>query len=226
MFKVVNKSLLTTYLKKTITILILLSSAAFNVQGAIITYFNSSNYNSDINAMNTSLGIDASFIVEDFENNTLIDGLTVTDNFDGVGMYRLLSRSDAWDGSMVLYGHPSYALRSPLFSFDLAVSVFGISISGYQPGSGTTELFINGVSQGALMSGSTAATQRNTYLKIEAEAGEAITSVGFTQPVNDGIGYDHLSVSYGSVAIVPEPATSALLLLGLACIGLRSRKCN
>jgi hypothetical protein len=205
--------------KKLLPLLLL---AGFQVNAVTITYLGPENYNPDVNQTNANLGIDDTFIVEDFEDTILIDGLTITDNVDGVGTYRTLNYSN-WDGSSSLYGHPGFALHSPLFSFDTAVYSFGIGLAGYQPSANTTEFFVNGVSQGALLFDENGS--RNGYLFITAESGESISSIGFTQPENDGIAYDHLAVQYNAPVPVPVPATMWLFgsgLLGL--IGVARRR--
>jgi len=183
-----------------------------------ITSFPSSAYNVDTNVMNSTLGIDGTYVVEDFEDSTLIAGLTITDHADGIGSPSSVSNAViVWDGSTAMAAGlgPAHPIDDPIFSFSQTVMRFGIGISDYQSAFyGLTQILVNGTNIGAIPFDD---TLRDGYLFITAGNGEGINSVTFLQSNNDAIMYDHLAVQYAAV-----PIPSSLLLMGLGILVFRT----
>jgi len=188
----------------------------------IITSFPSTVYSSDTNAMNASLGIDETYVIEDFEDNTLIAGLTVSDYTDGIGSPTFVSNAViVWDGGRGFVSGLAQPIQDPTFSFADEIMRFGIGISDYQPEFyGVSEILVNGFSVGSIpVSG----TLRDGYIFITAGEGESINTVTFLQAGNDSILYDHLAAKMGKA---PIPSTLVLIGLGLAGLGCRRFKGN
>lgn len=202
--------------------LFFLASLSGSSYSYIITSYDLSVFNTDTNVMNASLGIDGTFIIEDFEDTILVSGLTISDHADGTGSPMLVSNSViAWDGTsgFVAGLSPNIPIDDPIFSFSNPVEQFGLGISDYQPELyGSSQILVNGINLGNIpVSGGL----RDGYFFITAGAGESINTVTFLQAGNDSIMYDHLAIKYGSV---PEPSTILLLSLGFIGIGLNRKR--
>ena len=161
------------------------------------------------------------FLIEDFEDTTLINGLQVelsdstTDNFGPTGTLPNVFNPDIhdtggarvfvagiWDGSHVLInrrspspqGYADFVWGDVTFHIAGGASSFGFSLHEMDL---NTELSVNGVVQvnikRLLPSGST----RGGYLRIDATRGEPIYTVKIANHANnetgDGLAFDHVA---------------------------------
>lgn len=169
-----------------------------------VTYktFDISYYNSDPDVMDMNLGI-SGYVVEDFEDNTLTSGLSISS-----GNYPILPNTtwgqSWWDGTHVLnlYG----TNLSVTFSIPASTS-FGIGLSEFDPSYWGTQvsLEVNGVAVGPqnLLTDPNYSENlqgRNMYIVISADPGSTINEVRFnitTLPGSpDGVFFDHLAYVY------------------------------
>jgi len=166
------------------------------------------------------IGIDG-FVIEDFEDTTLVNGLEVelsdstSDNFGPTSKLPMVFNPDIhdsggarvfvagiWDGSHLLInrtsrspqGYADYVWGDVTFHIKGGASSFGFSLHEMDL---NTELSVNGVSllniKRLLPSGST----RDGYLRIDAAPGQVIYSVKVANSVNketgDGFAFDHVA---------------------------------
>lgn len=197
----------------------MVSTQAFTILG-----YSPSNYNANVATMNSNLGIDSSYIIEDFEDGTLIPGLSIqysngstTPLFNGSWVYGTY----LWDGSRVFSAYENGGYPDPTFSFATGVAAFGIGISNAYLSSTSypTYLRINGTSYGTIgaISGYTSADDgRNIYIRVVADAGEVINSIKFDMAPGDYISYDHLAVR-----LVPELSCVWLVVLAIGILSSR-----
>ncbi|NEQ34984.1 MAG: hypothetical protein F6K40_01120 [Okeania sp. SIO3I5] len=167
------------------------------------------------------------FTIEDFEDTTLIPGLSVEWSGPQTGPFttlpRIINNSDywftpnnAWDGENMLGNfNPSggYADITTLNFANNATSV-GIGISNYQYNGATLQ--INGNIYGGLSDFNPVirGLGKNVYLKIDAQEGEVINSIGIDGLSGDFIGFDHVAVnSSDNITPVPEPSSTATIIM-------------
>lgn len=168
----------------------------------------------------SEIGVEG-FVIEDFEDTTLVSGLEVElsdstrDNFGPTSKLPIGFNPDIhdtggarvfvagiWDGSHVLinrssqspHGYADYVWGDVTFHIAGGASSFGFSLHEMDL---NTELSVNGVSlvnlRRLLPSGST----RGGYIRIDAAPGEAIFSVKVANSANnetgDGFAFDHVA---------------------------------
>jgi len=190
--------------------------------------------------LDIAAGIDANFLIEDFEDDALVSGLTAA--FSGFapassipaaagqnGPGRILDSGSAWDGERAL-GNQIRDIHATTFDFSVGADFFGIGIGGFHS---DIELVVNGQNLGPINSlifseflSNPNANERNIYLMISRNPGDApITSVSFINdpanpnPAGDFVRFDHIAIA----STIPAPAT--LWLAGLCITGLcRARR--
>lgn len=229
---------------KTILVLLFLLLASGQLCPAFTIYhyapgvFNAGN----MTATNTALGVNG-YIFEDFTDSTLIPGLTITaissvnnswygttvtttthqgSSTSGIGT----SSSASWGGSAG-YIYPMVVANIHRFTFAKAVSSFGIGIAEIDDIGGPHAIFINGVDSGLRvenLSSFSRGSGRNAYIRVDAGAGETITSFALqttTTNYNDveSLFFSHLAFKEDpNIGVVPEGNSLALLCLGLVSI--------
>ena len=198
-------------------------------------------------AADSVLGLAANARIENFEDTTLISGLTVQLSNSSSGSYgptATLPRTfdpytddpyggafwyGNWDGTHTLintgnnasanYGSAS-AWGDVSFAFAQGATQVGFSLQNMQQGASIT---INGstVVPTSSIPNFAYAWGPQGYLRIDVTGDSApITSLKIDGTIYDAWTVDHLAVA----AAVPEPATWASLAAGLGLIGLRTRR--
>ena len=202
---------------KNLLLTMLLCSLAISLQAYTIDVFAGSVYNTNTATMDAALGIDSSFTIEDFEDTTLIDGLSVQYT-DGSTTPHISTAQYYWDGSKQLENYSSGNWKGVRFLFDNPVTTFAVGTSYFDTSNGTDYIYLNGSSTAltnleSYSEFSTGSTH-NLYIIISAEAGdEAISEVFFPSSNNgsDRIDFDHLAIQTN----VPEASTIALCSLSI-----------
>ncbi len=211
--------------------------------GLVLNWFDGSAYSTNTAQMNTNLGI-SGYLIESFEDTTLIDGLSYSLTNPNAGTFTALPNTYVadsntpgdtdWSGNHVLLGNsnnafPNEGTRVNEVTFHAAggVSSFGVALSSFQSNSSPStqspitdhRLFVNGIELGIVESLAGAnfspGLNRNAYLRIDGTNGDLVQSVGFANI--GGSTTDLLifdHVAFASAA-VPEPSSFAFL----ACIG-------
>jgi hypothetical protein len=153
-----------------------------------------------------------------------------------------------WNGNHTLTNIPDNINKSlavclvcaklTTFSFSNSITSVGIGLSGFQslnpppliPGDVARtnhRLFINGTALASTIESLGGVNWipstfgRNTYLRIDAEPGEFITSIGFENITNsisnnDVLEFDYLAIQTSQTTAVPEPS----IILGIVTLGL------
>lgn len=225
-------------------------------------------------ASDATLGV-SGYTIENFEDTTLANGLTVSRLNGASGNFSALSvlpansvfdplsdndtnvanpsqsiqafRRGVWDGSHVLINHPgpaSYHWYSDSgnwkdLQFDFQGGATSVGFSLQQIDHAGNRLLVNGsvvvvadllAALGAesefqaASEGPFSFNSRNGYLRIDATGGDVINSITLDNVSGDGFAVDHLAFqSVVTASPVPEPASAALLAVGLAAVGWRRR---
>ena len=233
-------------------ILAVFGSAAFTgAHAATITFFAPSAFSANTATMDTTLGI-TSYAIENFEDTTLIPGLTISFNGNGYNATRTaltatLTRTDTafWDGNHFMENHPDNTdfgntppLMASLVTFNYAAGAtsFGVGLISFQSVNPPADqfpitdhrLYLNGVpfaqtlEQLAGANWFGSAFGRNGFIRIDAAQNETITSVGF----ENISGNDVIIFDHAAVRAVPEPSAVALLLIGALTQCSRRRNPN
>jgi hypothetical protein len=188
--------------------------------------------------MDMNLGI-TGHDIEDFEDQTLIPGLSITmigtfagPNDDQFGPVTIAPPRQAvqppWDGTHMLSNlPPTGGHRSrTIFSFSRVVRSFGIGLFSFEA-SHDVHVEVNGVKvidSIASMPGYGSNDGRNGYLLIHAGAGNSIQTVEFEQTIaTAGTGISEIQFDHLAVSDVPEPSTHALALATL-CLVIGGRR--
>lgn len=203
--------------------LLIVGLVSFSVKAAYISdIISPSVYNSDTDILNSNLGIDSSFTIEDFEDNILADGLTIS--IPGHSSFSNLCGSnpaaEKWDGDCVLHNVDETPMdgRDVSFLLDEGTTMFGIGISHLEQ---STYLMINDTINLGLVYNDPdwvfgGPNVQNGYLWITATDGDLISSVAFNGPdLSDSIFFDHAA---WVTTDVPEP--SSIVLFGIGLLGL------
>ncbi|MGK7932283.1 MAG: hypothetical protein AB4041_12730 [Microcystaceae cyanobacterium] len=170
------------------------------------------------------------FEIEDFEDTDLISGLSVEWTSPDFGPVTTLPRvstasdfsftvDDAWDGVGFLTNTRQVTTGGlsdiTILNFADSPTSVGIGISNFQFVG--AELLINGNSFASLTSFVPAPIRgagiKNIYLRIDAESGETIDSIGIDGISGDFIAFDRVAV--GNTQSIPESSN----ILGLFLVG-------
>ncbi len=160
-------------------------------------------------------------IIEDFEDNTLINGLSLTFNGASPGVFT--AGQGLWDGTQAFVTN-SFAVPT-VFTYTPGADTFAVGIGDVETAlpvevnGQTIILDIRNISGYNRVSDNS----REVYIRIDREQGDtAITEVRFAAPASDGIVFDHLAVF--NSATVPEPATYTMSLIALIGLAFSKRK--
>lgn len=198
---------------------------SFANAGIIQTVINPTVYSSDTALMDISLGISSDYIIEDFEDTNLINGLqiAVTNSTTFRIVTGVAPADEKWDGDSALDNKvenptPGADVGDVEFQFSSGLLRFGIGLGHLEQ---NTHVIVNGVVDlGDIRSFSNFVTagpnRRNGYLWIDATDGDLISSVKFDGPnLSDTVFYDHMA----TLQPVPSPGSGIIFMLGL--LGLR-----
>lgn len=181
-------------------------------QAYVLSAYDASVYTPDTAALNAALGLTTLTAVEDFEDATLVAGLTSSLASDGRNL-----PNHAWDGiTTTVSGDALFTISLP------GIRLFGIGISDNDGGGQT--ITINSLAPLAL--GSVAGYRGDssghaTYVIVRAEAGDAdITRIAIDGSLTPM--FDHLVLSTDSglapAGSVPEPGSAFLALAGIGAL--------
>lgn len=214
--------------------------AAVAEAAPLLEFFPPTVYDADTSAMDQALGF-VGGIVEDFEDDMLIPGLSVTlvGTLGGYDLYpyhgnprRYQYPNGEWDGPYsgqnLEEGWPASSQEGhrsrTIFTLPEKTIAFGIGLSHVNL---AQVLLVNGVvlqNPTSVLSGWSTTGDRNGYLKITAEPGETIQTVEFRQKVVAGsieeIIFDHLIVQP-----LPEPAGLPVAAVGILALRRRRPRC-
>ena len=167
----------------------------------------------EVESLDSSVGL-SDFIIEDFEDITLIDGVTLNVDLDlnshGSGANFFLG---AWDGTKALQNElgSSRDLVISLSGFDtVAMGISGIHAS--------ERILVNGIDFGEIddllgFQSNSDFNARSIFIRADrAPGGPPITEVRIR---NDGTSSDFIQIDHLAVWVVPEPTTLAVFLSGL-----------
>jgi hypothetical protein len=222
--------------------------------GMILNFFPASVFSTNTPAMYSTLGISGGYMIDNFENGTLLPGLSITlsggvPTTTWVASVPNLSNGNdcgvpTWDGTHAVTNSLNNVLNScytpsglanvTTFTYAPGTTSFGIGFVNFQSLNSAQypvtdhELIVNGIDLGTLESlgGSswTGGMGRNAYLRIDATAGTFINSVAIR---NISTGQQDYLV-FDTLALAPfeepEPATVWLLSLGTLTLVWYSRR--
>ena len=214
----------------------------------IVTSFGPAAFSANTAAMNSALGI-TGYAIEDFEDTTLINGLSYTLSEPAGGTFNALPNTastslnaafsgNQWDGENVLMNNsnnnfPSEGVRTDRVTFDVSGGTlgFGVGLANFQSVDSPIEqfpitnheLFINGQSYGLLenlFGWVGGRTTRNAYLLITATDQDVINSVSFRN-LTTGAAGDHDLLIFDHLAVKANavPEPVTLGLLSLGSLG-------
>jgi hypothetical protein len=175
--------------------------------------------------MDSALGIDSSYNVEDFENDVFIPGFALTYRRPNASTEHQFITSTSmvqiWDGDRALFivgGDRVADNGGAIFTFDQGLNSFGIGLANLQLSGWYVE--VNGqrlVDELLSISGISASSERNGYLFINAEQGEVIDNVVIDRDeLGDRVNFDHLALQVSSTIPIPP----AIWLFGSGLLGL------
>lgn len=160
-------------------------------------------------------------IIEDFEDDTLINGLSRT--FNGASPAVFTAGQGLWDGTKAFVTNSF--LVPTVFGYTPGADTFAIGIGDVEsalPVEVNGQVIISDI-RNLLGYNRVSDNSREVYIRIDREQGDtAITEVRFAAPASDGIVFDHLAVFNSSA--VPEPATYTMGLIALIALAFSKRK--
>ncbi len=126
------------------------------------------------------------------------------------------------NGNHIIYGDLSGALGEGALSilFDSDTDIFGLDILGSNGGDFVIDFFS---SNGSLLGSISQMIALDSFFGFQVTSGSLIRAVSITNTDFGGIGFDNVTFN-GSMEKIPEPASIALLGLGLAGIGFSRKK--
>ena len=203
--------------------------------------------------MDAALGI-TGFAIEDFEDNTLLPGLSyIISNPDG-GLFSSLpnvflvssfagTANNQWDGSAVLLsnsqnGFPSEGIRGRTITFNINphTTTFGIGLSNFQSVLSPVdqfpvtdhEIFVNGVNLGRLedLAALTWVPGRTVRNSYLRLDATGAERISSVKFVNLGQTGETDLLAFDHIAIqsVPEPTSLLLMFCGVLALALRGRR--
>ncbi len=174
--------------------------------------------------------------IEDFEDTTLISGLTIEWTSPDLGPINNLPltynpnsqgfNGNAWDGNLTLNNTRQQPyLSTPIsttttFNFIDEVTSVGLGISNLQfTGLNSSILVVNGIDfadfDDFMPSPILGTTGQSIYIKLDANSDETITSIGIRGGIDDFLTFDRLAIN-NSPQSVPESSN----ILGIGFMGL------
>ncbi len=185
-------------------------------QAYVLSAFDASIHTTDTAALNAALGLTTLTAVEDFEDATLIAGLTSTLAIDGRDL-----PNHAWDGiTTTVSGYPVFTISLP------GIRLFGIGISDNDGGGQT--ISINSLAPLDLSSVAGYrgdSSGRATYVIVRAEAGDAdITRIAIDGSLTPMFDHLVLSTDSGLTGSIPEPGSALLALAGIGALARLRRR--
>ena len=186
------------------------------------------------------------FQIEDFEDTTLIPGLSIEWKSPYLGPVSSLPKTynpitidgltgNTWDGNLTLNNNrqgsyqPTRAYSTTTLSFSNKITSIGLGISNLEfTGSNSSTLIVNGVDFADFDNFAPApllgAFSRSIYIRLDASTNETINSIGIRGGSGDFLIFDRLAIK--SVAQPPKsvPEPSNIFGLGLLGLGLAATK--
>jgi len=142
-------------------------------------------------------------------------------NDDNAGSSSYTNTEAAYDSYALTQGWPANLVLTPLASFDGAGTSNGITLTGLNGSMSGTFTLAPGVDLGYY-----AVKAGNQFVLYEFTGGAGTydwSTAGLTNSNGQQLGLSHI-VFFGSVGGVPEPATWAMMLLGIGMIGSGARR--
>jgi hypothetical protein len=184
-----------------------------------IASFSQTVYDADTAAMDVTLGV-SGYTVEDFEDGTLVDGLTLS-NF-GFSAYPTPDGGKAWDGGNINAFYGVTEANPGELNFAAGALSVGIGLSDYEATAQPNAFRINDgpwilITEENFPEWAERIDRgRSMYLRIDMEDGDLpITSLYLTDPSDEWLAMDHVAFSP-----IPEPSTLALAGLGLLSLAV------
>jgi len=219
-------------MKTPLYIAVYIAICVANTHAFFISGYGPSSWNPDVETMDANLGIDETFIIEDFEDPEFVPGLSWSKiNGDpSVTQPTLVPESTFpgnWDGVQSLRAEHDFIDGDAVFTYSEQLSMFGISISDMTP-SCILSIYVDENLVGTTDTLSEFASDlinqhKNGYLWIAAEEDESFNEVSLICDRTDRFYYDHCALKTAKAA-VPEPGITPLLgmgIFGLLLLGKR-----
>ncbi len=156
------------------------------------------------NALSQRVGV-SGYLIEDFEDTTLIPGLRVEPSLDDLLDFGPV----IWDGVQAL--RVDVREQAAAFRFPAGTTSIGIGIADVESPDSVVEIFVNNVSVGRVSDLPNYARRgnngREVYLRVDMEPGDAmITSLGFKQlegpRQEEFVSFDHLAIAQGDLPAI------------------------
>jgi len=171
----------------------------------------------DLASLDAAVGI-TGFVIEDFEDISLVAGLTVSGPFAFTPQSTFANA--VWDGTSYYVDQ-----TNPVgLTLDVAGGALSFGLGVGDVDANATHLYVNDLDFGSINAlpnwEKLGDNVRDVYIRIDAGIGETITSVRIENLVSgDGVFVDRVAFNP-----VPEPGTGLLVAAGLAGLGLRRRR--
>ena len=222
------------------------------ITGTTVTLFLSQNNSAQAITLTTFSPISFSdaiagitgFQIEDFEDTTLIPGLSVEWASPNLGPVSTLPATynpniqgftgNAWDGNLTLNNLQQKLWPNPIsstttFNFFNQPTSVGIGISNLEfTGSNSSILVVNGVDfadfDNFVPAPILGTTGRSIYIRLDANTNEVINSIGIRGGSGDFLSFDRLAIKSAAQPPQSVPEPSNILGLGLLGLGLAATK--